>query len=175
VIWRKAGSSVSQALTSSLGIIGQGISGQESAYDPSGLEEILKEKSAVAVPMAAGQDSRGEKHAFLELCLYKNDHFTKTGSGQTQGKLKTKAFFTGQDSTTGTSEGADGGNGESKSKSESKGVEQQQLLPLLNPDPSAYPKVCVVASLEQERYKTLLFRTYRPAVRDRSCILSFCI
>jgi hypothetical protein len=66
VIWRKAGSSVSQALTSSLGIIGQGISGQESAYDPSGLEEILKEKSAVAVPMAAGQDSRGGKHAFSE-------------------------------------------------------------------------------------------------------------
>ena len=54
-------------------------------------------------------------------------------------------------------------------------MEQQQLLPLLNPDPSAYPKVCVVASLEQERYKTLLFRTYRPAVRDRSCILSSCI
>ena len=69
MIWRKAGSSVSQALTSSLGIIGQGISGQESAYDPSGLEEILKEKSAVAAPMAAGQDSRGGKHAFSEPFL----------------------------------------------------------------------------------------------------------
>jgi hypothetical protein len=39
---------------------------------------------------------RGKKNAFfLSLFILKNDHFAKTGSGQTPEKLKKKPFFAG--------------------------------------------------------------------------------
>jgi hypothetical protein len=38
-------------------------------------------------------NNSGTRHAFLEPGYAKNDHFTKTGSGRTSGKLKTEAFY----------------------------------------------------------------------------------
>jgi hypothetical protein len=39
------------------------------------LEEIVMDWQEEAIP--------GKKTIFLEPCVYKNDHFTKAGSGQT--------------------------------------------------------------------------------------------
>ncbi len=123
-IWRKAGSRVSKALASSLGPAGQAISFQESAYDPSGLEAILKEKTSTPAQSAESAGASAAAHTVPNA----------------------------------------------RELGEREQPEQErQLLPLLNPDKTAYPKVCVVASQENHRgYTKLMFRTYQPEVeRDR--------
>jgi hypothetical protein len=42
---------------------------------------VLVQQHAASVERQPG--GRGKKNAFLEQFMYKNDHFTKTGSGQT--------------------------------------------------------------------------------------------